>query len=173
MIRPRYAAHRLFLTWNDDYVTPLTLRTVRWLTVIAFAGYAVSRVLERTYPGTFVGEFIASLIGLVAIGSMLLAFTSRAQRLLTEEGLDEYQRSRRDVALTRAYTILSGLVVITGCYAMVAADLAQPLSLSNEALADFGAGALMLATLLPVTILVWTIDPSEDPEAPELGDERP
>lgn len=174
MPAPRYGTHRVFLTWNDDHVTPLTLRTVRWLTMLAFGGYAVSRVLERAFLGTWVEGLLSNLIGLAAAVSMLLALSSRAQRLFMEdEGkLDEYQRSRRNAVTHGAYVGLGSLAVLVGVYLQIGADYGWPLPSSRDTLGDVGFGLAVLACLLPVTILVSSLDPAEDPEAPEVDDKE-
>ena len=170
-LQPRYGVHRTLFSWNDDFVTPLTLRTVRWLTALAFAGFVVSRVIERLAPGTFLVG-LGLLAGLAAALAMVMALSSRAQRLLTdhERKLDEYQRSQRSAALSRSYAILSALVVGAGLYVILALDWDWPLPSSRDTLHDLAFGAVLLTSLLPVTILAWTLDLADDPEALEGGE---
>ena len=169
MASPRYAAHRVLLSWNDDELTEFTLVTVRRLTLVAFGGFLASRLLQWTLPGTVFDGLLGNLLALFSGLAMLSALSSRAQRLFTEDSgkLDEYQRSRRNAALHGAYGILSAILIASGLYVMLALDWSWPLPTSPDVLSDLAFGALLMACLLPVTILSWSLDLSEDPAAPE------
>ena len=105
------------------------------------------------------------LIGMTAVGSLILYRYVRDRAEWSSRGLDERQQQLRDRALVLSYGILATVVVLgIGVVAVLVLGMGRQLSLDGTLVSAAAISIGVLSPVLPVAALAW-IEPDPPGEA--------
>jgi len=150
-----------------DRIDRLPQRTRRVLGVFTLLGLPAmfawsSFWLTTTVPSIFWGPVSFVLVGVTAVGTLVLYRFVRNRADLPGHGLDERQRRLRDQAWVMSYQVLS-LVVIAGLsfVGILVLGFGRELTIDAPIANALVLSVATLVPLLPVAALAWV-----EPDAP-------
>lgn len=148
----------------------LSQRTRRLLAVGTLVGlpgmYAWSSLWQATSVPTIAWGWVSFvLIGMTAVGSLVLYRYVRDRAEWSSRGLDERQQQLRDRALVLSYGVLATVVVFgIGAIAVLVLGMGQRVSLDGSLVSAAAICIGVLIPVLPVAALAW-IEPDPPEEA--------
>ncbi len=155
---------------RESRIDRLSQRTRRLVAVGTLVGlpamYAWSSLWQSTSVPTIAWGWVSFLlIGMTAIGSLVLYRYVRDRAEWSSRGLDERQQQLRDRSLVLSYGILATVVVLgIGVVAVLVLGLGRQVSLDGTLVSAAAICIGVLIPVLPVAALAW-IEPDPPEEA--------
>lgn len=152
---------------SDLRVDRLSQRARRVIAVATLVGLPCMYVwsafwLTTSVPNLIWGPISFILIGLTAVGALVLYRFAQGRGDLSGRGLDERQQQLRDRAWVLSYGILSTVVVsIVAIVAVLVLGLDRQLTLDGATVSAVALSVGVLIPILPVAALAWL-----EPDAP-------
>ena len=144
---------------------PASLRTVKTLLIVAFAGYPAAVLASILVEDPFWSMVLRYGLGLLTLFAAVRVLRSPVNRIVRANaaGLDEFELDQRRIALSRAYRMAVASLLFLIFYAGLSSDFDLWMPDSGEEYFVLWWGVLLYASLLPTALLVGTMPaPLED-----------
>lgn len=146
--------------WQPDQHFTFQPNTLRWLTLAALGGYPAAALLALVSADGTAANLIGQLVAPLTVFLGLLALTSQAYRIVhaRPSQLDEFELQLRHRAMSKAYSVLTALILMVAFYLSEASDRGWWLPSTRDHWRGLLWGAILFSFLLPTATLVWSRD---------------
>ena len=140
----------------------LSVPMIRALTATCLSAYPVGALVLALAPKSLATSMAGYALILLALLSYAPLIGSSIQRIVGEQVklLDEFELRLRGRALSLAYAMFTGLMLLAILYAALASDNGAWVPSSYGAFNGLFWGVFLYAAVLPTAILSWLVEPS-------------
>jgi hypothetical protein len=139
---------------------------IRMLTATSLVAYPLGSLTLALAPESLATTIAGFGLILLALACFVPLFGSSIQRVVGEETgrLDEYELRLRGRAMSLAYAIFSGSMLLAVLYSAIAADKGFWFPHTYEQFNGVLWGVFLYSSVLPAALLSWMVDPSFNQE---------
>lgn len=157
--------------WKPDEHVALRVRTIRWMTLLAFVGFLLGAVLEFAHDRGAL-RALGEGLSFLAIMSALLLLGTSTHRIVSAgaKQLDEFELTLRYRAISSSYVVLGAILTSLWLLLFASREFGWWAPRGDDWYTIM-MGMFLIVCLLPTAMLVWRFDPPEDSEIADEEDE--